>query len=154
MTPNADNLKNTDLTLEGNVATWVMPRTEGSTGGTYTGTFQFRCWLSPTQILQAGRVLREYLGEHAKLATETEFNLAYALSQLSQRIIKAPPFWSSTLPDSGLQGNIGDLEVIMLVMDAADRSQALYQERVAKERELALEQAIKKAETKLQGKNV
>jgi hypothetical protein len=143
-------MDNNDIILNGSVATWQMPRTEGDLGGTYTGLFQFRTFLDPLRQLQAGKEYRALLGELAIQATEDEGKLAFALVQLKHRILKAPPFWSSTLQDSGMSGNIGDLNVITLVLDAAFLSENLYKEKIAKEREAILERSIKVAEDLLQ----
>lgn len=143
---------NTDITLEGQVATWNMKPTTGDLGGTYTGTFKFRCFLSPLQQLEAGREYREYLGNHAVLAEDIEAKLAGALSQLKQRVVKAPPFWTSSLQDSQVAGNIGDLNIIGLVLDAALRSEAIYLERIQKERDDLLERTIKAGEETLHKK--
>jgi len=139
-----------DITIEGSVATWVMERTDGDLGGTYTGTFQFRCYLTPLQQLQAGREFRELLGSFANQATETEIKLSLALTQLKHKILKAPPFWSSTLEESGISGNIGDMNIIAAVSNASIRDEEMYLERIQKERNDLLDKSIKLAEEKMQ----
>src|SRR5665213_765139 len=104
---------NTDLTIIGSTAIWTLPPTQGDVQGTYTGSFEFRCFLNPLQHLQASREYRELLGNLGALATESEGNISFALTQLKHRILKAPPFWTSTLQDSGIAGNIPDLNVVM-----------------------------------------
>lgn len=135
-----------DITLDGSIATWTMPQTDGELGGTYKGTFEFRTFLDPLRQLQAGREYRELLGNLAPQASDSEGNLAFALVQLKHRILRAPPFWSSTLQDSGMAGNIGDLNVIALVLDSAIRAETIYKEKIAKEREDLLNKSIKIAE--------
>jgi len=139
-------MEKTDILLEGSTATWTMPPTTSELGGTYTGRFVFKCYLDPLSQLQAGRQFREYLGAYAGMATESEYNLAYALAQLSQRIVTAPPFWTSTVQDGGLAGNIGDGSIVLMVLDAAVRAQDLFKEKIAKEREQLLDQSIKVGE--------
>src|SRR5271166_2084200 len=134
-------MENSDITLDGSVATWNMQRVEGELGGTYTGTFTFRCFLSPTVILQAGREYRALLGELQGQAPDLEGNLAFALTQLKHRIIKSPPFWTSTLQESNMAGNIGDLNVILMVLDAAIRSENLFKEQIMKEKEILLDRS-------------
>lgn len=135
-----------DIVLDGSTATWRMPLTNGDLGGSYTGTFQFRTFLDPLKTLQAGREYRELLGSLAIQATDSEGHLAFALTQLKHRVIKAPPFWTTTLQESGIEGNVGDLNIISLVLDAAIRSETLYKEKIAKEREAVLERSIKVGE--------
>jgi hypothetical protein len=137
---------NNDITLEGSVATWRMDKMEGGIGGSYTGTFQFRTFLDPIRQLQAGKEYRSLLGELAVQASEEEGNLAFALVQLKHRILKSPPFWSSTLQDSGMEGNIGDLNVIAAVLDAAIRAENLFKEKMKSERDAVLNRSIKIAE--------
>ncbi len=143
-------MENNDIILDGSTATWLMPRTEGQLGGTYIGSFRFRCYLDPIRELQAGREYRALLGDLGKQATEKEGNLAFALVQLKHRIIKAPPFWTSTEEESGMAGNIGDLNVIMLILDAAIRSENLYVEKMTKEKEEILNKSIKIGEELIQ----
>ena len=135
-----------DILIEGSMATWVMPLSEGDLGGSYKGTFQFKTFLNPLEQLQAGKDFRELLGPNPQFATEVESRLAFSLTQLKQRIVKAPPFWSSALQDGGMAGNIGDLNIIGLVVDAAYRAENLFKERIAKERESILDRAIKVGE--------
>ena len=139
----------TDIILEGSQATWKMLPTVGDLGGTYTGTFVFRCFLSPLEQLQAGREYRELLGGLGGQASESESSLSFALTQLKHRVIKSPPFWSSTLQDSGIAGNVGDLNIISMVLDASIRSESLFKARIQKERESLLDRSIKVAEEKL-----
>jgi hypothetical protein len=137
---------NTDITIDGYEASWAMPRLEGELG-TYTGVFKFKCYLNPISQLQAGRDYRELLGSLAAQATDGEANLAFALTQLKHRIVSAPPFWTSTAQDDGgIQGNIGDINVILAVLDAAIRSEQLFKDKIAKEREALLNRSIKVAE--------
>lgn len=144
-------MDNNDLILEGSTAKWTLPRTESELGGTYTGTFHFKCFLNPLELLQAGREYRSYLGAFAHLASETEINLAYALSRLNQLIIKAPPFWTSASQEpGGISGNIGDLKIIKLVLEASDRAETAFRDKIALEREEVLAKSIAKAEALLQ----
>ena len=91
---------NTDITLEGDTATWLMPQMNGELQGTYTGSFRFRTFLDPLRRLQAGREYRELLGPYPDLVSEADGHLAYALSQLKQRVISSPPFWTASVPES------------------------------------------------------
>jgi hypothetical protein len=146
-------MDNNDISIEGNIATWRMSPMEGEIGGTYTGTFTFRCFLDPIRQLQAGREYREFLGSHAIGASEFEGRIAFSLSQLKHRVITAPPFWTSTQQDSGMNGNIGDINIIFWVLDAAIRSEELYKDRMLKEREEILNRTIKKTEQTIKEEN-
>jgi hypothetical protein len=144
--------ENEDLKLDGAVATWEM-RMEGNVSGTYVGVFKFRCYLTPLQSIAAGREQRELLGNNMALATEHESFLAYALTQLKQRIISAPPFWASASPNKSIEGDLPDENIIEAVLDAAIRSELKYKEEKKKKKEEALarsDSAIKAIEDKKQ----
>lgn len=142
-------MKNSEITLDNSISTWKMPLTQGSLGGSYTGTFTFKTFLDPLTQLQAGRELRELLGSLGGQATEVEWSLAYALTQLKHRILTAPPFWTSTQQSSGISGNVGDLNIIEIVMAAAMLSEQLFKEKIEKEREQILNNTIKTIENLL-----
>jgi hypothetical protein len=141
-----------DLRIDGSVATWEM-KVEGSISGTYAGTFRFRCFLTPLQIITAGREYRELLGSNMSLANEHESMLAWALSQLKQRVISAPPFWNSQA-DSSLPGDIPDEEVITTILDAAIASENKYKDQLKKRKEDALKRAKAAGETILENKDM
>lgn len=146
-------MENSDIILNGSEATWSMPQTDGTLGGTYKGTFVFRCYLDPIRELQAGREFRELLGSLSIDAPAAERELAWALTQLKHFVLKSPPFWSSTLQDGGIQGNISDLNIISLVMDASYRACVLFKEKIKADRESVLDKTIKSAEKLLQESN-
>lgn len=114
-----------DIKIEGNVAVWDM-KEDGVISGTYMGTFRFRCYLTPLQQIQAGREERDMLGQNIALAPEHERFLAYALSQLKQRIVSAPPFWISANPNGNMPGDLPDEEIIANILDAAQIAQRKY----------------------------
>lgn len=119
-----------DIQIVGNEATWHM-RLEGNIEGTYTGTFKFRCYLTPSQKIAANREMRQMLGEQMALASQHEANLAFALTQLKYRVISSPPFWNT----GNLSGDIPDTNVIMAVLDAAVAAELQYLDQI-KERKL------------------
>ena len=137
-----------DITIEGNVATWEI-RLEGDIQGTYSGAFKFRCFLTPTQRLAAGREHRELLGNQPSLATMHDYNLAFSLSQLKYRVISGPPFWASTVQLSGVSGDVPDENVIDAVLEAAVASELKYKAQLKKKKADAIERAKKAAESLL-----
>lgn len=147
-------MDNNDITLTGSTATWRMERMDGELGGTYSGTFVFKCYLTPLASLQAGKEYRSLLGELAIQASDAEANLAFALTTLKQRIISAPPFWTSTLQESGIAGNVGDLNIIAAVLDASIRAEQMFKESIQKERDSLLVRSIAAGEKLLQKQGV
>lgn len=143
-------MENTDIVIENTTATWTIPpETSGEILGTYAGTFNFRCYLTPTQELQAGREYRALLGPNGVLAGEHEAQMAYCLTQLKHRIITSPPFWTGHQSDDGQSGNIPDLRVLLLILDAAMRSEQLFKNKVKEEREARLKASIEIAEKRV-----
>ena len=139
-------MDNNDIVLNGSTATWTLLPTQGEVLGTYAGTFQFKCYLTPIQTLEAGREFRSFLGSFSGQATETESNISFALSQLKFRVISAPPFWESTKPETGYAGNIPDLNILSTILDASIRAEDMFKEKVAKDREAILNRSINVAE--------
>ena len=109
--------KRTDIILSANIATWEM-RMEGAYTGTFSGTFRFRCFLSPTQRIAIGREQRDLLGPMANLAPNDETMFVVMLTELKYRILEAPPFWAAA-SGSGYQGDILDENVLTEVFAAA-----------------------------------
>ena len=141
-----------DILIEGDTATWEI-RAEGDVLGTYTGTFKFRCFLTPTQRLAAGREHRELLGRHPTLATTHDDNLAFSLSQLKYRVISAPPFWTSTVQQNGTAGDIPDDKVIDVILEAAVAAELKYKAQLKLKKSNAIERAKKAAESLLKLRN-
>lgn len=138
-------LERSDIIIEGNTALWDI-RLDGDINGTYTGSFRFKCFLTPTQRLAASREYRELLGPNPTIALEHEDNLAFALSQLKHRIISAPPFWTSTLQSSNVAGDLPDENIIMAVLDAAVGAELKYKAQLKTRKLEAIEKAKKAAE--------
>jgi hypothetical protein len=137
-----------DIRIEGNIATWEM-RAEGNISGTYAGTFRFRCFLTPTQQLAAGREYRDLLGQNLALAAPHESMLAWALSQLKQRVITSPPFWTSQ-GEGNIAGDIPDEEVITIILDAAIAAEEKYKAIIQKRKDDAIARAQKAGEAILE----
>lgn len=101
------------------------------TGENYFGKFHVHCMLTANQILSAGKSYRSLLGQNMAFADSTEINLAFAISQLEQRIIKSPSFWNG--------GNLKDLDIIMLVLDMAIAAEEIYRDQQKEEAAAALD---------------
>jgi hypothetical protein len=124
-----EKVKDSEITLENDTAVWHLSF-QGQVGGTYLGTFKFRTFLTPSQVLDADRDFRELIGPNAQFAATNAENIAYALAQLRHRVIESPPFWkegSSRFPGS----NVKDLECLELVLEAAIASEVKYRKAIA-----------------------
>jgi len=163
-----DKKKPEDLILNpiDGTAVWTL-REEGDTlGQTYSGKFIFKCYLTPTDILSIGRLYRDLIGHdygHLNIkdgeliverdSSDQERYLAFAISQLSKRIVKAPPFWST---QSLVNGDIPDINILLMALDRAITSEQLYKEDLAKKKEEALaraETATKAMQDRLKAKD-
>lgn len=134
-----------EIVIDGTTATWQM-KLDGDVNGTYSGTFKFRCTMSPTQRIAAGREMRELLGPQALLATDNESNLAFALTQLKHRVLEAPPFWKT---GGQYDGDILDSNIIMAVLDAAVTAEVKYIKSLKEKKLSAIERAKAAAERAL-----
>lgn len=147
-------LKRKDIVIENNTAKWEINQI-GDIKGLYTGTFIFKCFLTPTEKLAAGRDYRDFLGENAVMALQHEDNLAFSLSQLKYRVISAPPFWTSSMgTQGGVPGDIPDVKIIDTVLDAAIASELKYLAILQKNKEDAIKKATKSGEDILNNKIV
>lgn len=134
-----------DIVIENEVATWNL-NAEGPVLGSYKGEFKFRCYLTPTQQLAVSRERRDLLGVNAVLATEDDQLLALTLANLKYRVISGPPFWESSTQQNGYVGDIPDLNVLTLILDAALSAEVKFKQEINKRKTQALERAKKAAE--------
>lgn len=131
------------LDLSNNTVSWEVSY-DSDILGTVKGMFIFKAYLNPLDTLAAGRLYRELLGPNAALVTEFESSMAFAISQLSKRVIKSPPFWQ--MGDGILPGNIPDPSLLLQVLDAAMSAQGLYKQTLKERKEKALERSKKAVE--------
>lgn len=129
-------ITNESFKFSGSEAEWDLNHVS-AIGQSYMGTFKFRCALTPLQVIEAGRDYRELLGPNSSQATTEEESFAFALSQLRQRVIEAPPFWFQQGSRFG-GGHILDVEVINLVLQASMEAELAYRERLTKKHEEAV----------------
>jgi hypothetical protein len=112
-------------------ASWVLERV-GRDGQLYSGTFRFRCELSPIQIIRTDRDQRRLLGEHATYASDIAFNLAASLAQLKHAVVECPPFWSEG-GDEFPGSQVKDLSIVSIVSEAATLAVEKYAKHLAEE---------------------
>ena len=141
----ADKEDRPDIVIEGNTATWDI-MAEGDIQGTYTGTFRFKCFLTPTQALAASREYRSLLGDNPLQVPIHEDKLAFALAQLKYRIVSAPPFWTSTTQINEMAGDLPDSNIIMAVLDSAIAAEIKYMTYIRKKKLESLKKAKRAAE--------
>jgi hypothetical protein len=142
------NEERSDIKVENGLAMWEINR-DGDISGLYRGMFTFRCYLDPISMIKANREYRDLIGPNYISAPEHETFLAYALTQLKYRVVKGPPFWSSTVEGSGFSGNIPDENIISEVLNAALDSEILYRKQLKDRKDTALDKAKKAAEAML-----
>lgn len=113
------------------------------TNESYMGTFRVKCLLSLLEDIEADKLYRQLLGDNSHLASEHVRQQAFALAQLSKRVIEAPPFWEN----SRLGGShIKDANVIVEVLDKAIEAQNTYvlqKQEELKERQDRLAKLVK-----------
>jgi len=141
-------LKRSDIVIEGNIATWSLSMS-GDINGTYHGTFKFKCFLTPTEKLAAGRLYRELLGANAALAFKEEDNLAFYIAQLKYRVVSAPPFWTSAIGVNGEAGDLPDTNVLNAISEAAMTAELKYIATLQNKKENMIKKAKESAEKML-----
>ena len=80
--------------LEG-TASFYFSLTGSVSGETYKGTFTIKGSLSPLDSIKADKRYRELMGANPNFATQHVSQLCFALSQLEQRVLKYPNWWSN-----------------------------------------------------------
>jgi len=106
---------------------------------TYEGVFKVKSGLSPFDELAAGRDMRTLLGDHGVQALDHEVNVAYGLSQLRQRIIDAPDFWTSKTRE-GFGGADIDANIIIHVLNMSIEAEVQNNKRLKEEAKKRLKQ--------------
>lgn len=97
---------------------------------TYMGNFKCKALLSPLEQIRADKLYRDLLGQNSHLSSNHVSQLAYALAQLSVRLVEWPPFWEN----NGLNGgHVKDESVILQVLELSLEAAALYVEEKQKE---------------------
>jgi hypothetical protein len=104
----------------------------GRDGTMWSGAFRFHVVVTPMQVIAADRDYRALLGQNPAFASDLAANLAFDLSQLRQRVISSPPWWSTGAGEFP-GGQIEDREVISTVLDAAIGAQEKRREERAAE---------------------
>lgn len=137
--------------IDGNIATWSIVAL-GDVNGTYHGIFKFKCFLTPTERLAAGRDYRDLLGPNGALAFKREENLALTLAELKYRIVSAPPFWTSAVGINGQQGDIPDEVVLDKILEAAMASEIKYFAVLKEKKEAMIKKSKESAEKLLSQK--
>lgn len=145
-----EKVSDSDITvnLEDGTATYTLKH-HGQVGGTYIGVFKLLCSLNPIQYIEADKDYRELLGKNAELASTHADTVAYALSQLRQRILESPPFWNEK---GGRYGgaHLKDHEILEIMLEAAVKAEIKYR----RELQAKHEEAVSKIKAALEKRKV
>lgn len=142
-----EDKQNIEINLAEGTATFRLTSILGAVTRTmYTGSFTVRTVLEPTRVLAQGRIKRSLLGDKPEHATDHENNLAFSLSQLQVRILKAPPWWDSD-PAQEVRGGAVEENVLYAVLDLAIEAQRQYAEQIRKESKESINRIKNKIDT-------
>jgi hypothetical protein len=126
-----DELKK-NIALNGDgTASWNLEHV-GRDGTLYSGPVRFRCSMDPLQLIAADRDYRRLLGDNAAFADDSVANMAFALSQLRQRVVESPPFWQTGDTEFG-GGRVKDYSVLQTVLSASIAAQEKYEDAIRAE---------------------
>lgn len=118
----------------------------GNTSGeTYMGDFIFRVGLNPMMVIESDRYYRELLGGNPLVATTAAQEMAFAVSQLKYRVIKAPAWWESVFdPES----NFFDYGLLIEVLNKAIEAENSFKEQTQERLKQTQERVSKMIRTK------
>ena len=120
------------MIIEGTTATFDIAIQDELTMETYMGNFKVKCFLSPLETIRADRIYRELIGPiNSMMAGDTAQNYAFAISQLSVRIINSPDFFKNpNAPD--LYGSHMPENVLIAVLNNSIDSETKFREQQKK----------------------
>lgn len=112
-----------DFRFDGSVASFDYKGVGDNSNTTYMGVFKVKTIISPMDFLKSDRLYRELLGKiNPHMASQQAQNYAFALSQLSVRIIEAPDFYKN----KELDGSHLDSNVLIDIINKAVDAEAEY----------------------------
>lgn len=120
------------MIIEGNTATFDIAIQDDLTMETYMGNFKVKCFLNPLETIRADRIYRELIGAtNSVMAGDTAQNYAFAISQLSVRIIDCPDFFKNpNAPE--LYGSHMPEKVLIGVLNNSIDSETVFREQQKK----------------------
>lgn len=120
------------MIIEGSTAVFDIAIQDDLTMETYIGNFKVKCFLSPLEVIRADRIYRELIGSvNSVMAGDTAQNYAFAISQLSVRIINCPDFFKNpNAPD--LFGSHTPDKVLIGVLNSSIDAETHFREQQKK----------------------
>lgn len=120
------------MIIDGTLATFDIAVQDDLTMETYMGSFKVKCFLTPLEIIRADRIYRELIGAvNSAMAGDSAQNFAFAISQLSVRIVNCPDFFKNpNAPD--LFGSHMPEKVLIAVLNHSIDSETAYRAQQAK----------------------
>ena len=132
------------MVIENSNATFEFSAKDERSFETYIGVFKVKCFLTPLDLLKADRVYRELIGSISPmLASTTAQNMAFALSQLSVRILEAPSFFDLK---AEIPGGYLPESILISILDKALEAEELF----LKQQKKKFDKIQKKLKTKIQ----
>jgi hypothetical protein len=109
------------MIIEGSTAIFDIATQDELTMQTYIGNFKVKCFLSPLEIIRADRIYRELIGPiNSVMAGDQAQNMAFAISQLSVRIIDCPDFFKNPNSPDLFGSHMPEKVLIAVLNDSID----------------------------------
>lgn len=94
---------------------------------TYIGKFTVRCFLSPLEVIKADRLYRELIGPvNSMMASTDAQNFAFAIAQLSVRIVESAEFFKNTKNPEFPGGHLPSKVLIGILNKAVEAEEKFY----------------------------
>lgn len=114
------------IIIEGTTATFDSAVQDELTMETYMGSYKVKCFLSPLEIIRADRIYRELIGPiNSAMAGDTAQNYAFAIAQLSVRLIVFPDFFKNPNAPELLGSHMPE-KVLIAVLDSSIDAETQY----------------------------
>lgn len=109
------------MIIDGTTATFDIAVQDTLTMETYMGNFKVKCFLSPLEVIRADRIYRELIGAiNSSMAGDIAQNYAFAISQLSVRIVNCPDFFKNPNAPDLLGSHMPETVLITVLNSSID----------------------------------
>lgn len=132
------------MIIEGSEASFEVAETDQLTRTTYMGSFRVKCFLSPLEKIKADRIYRELIGAvNPVMASGDAKNMAFAISQLTVRVIEGPDFFKNQKNPDLPGGHLPD-DILISILDKAIDAETEFREQQRKAYEETQKRMTKK----------
>lgn len=116
------------MIFDGTIASFEITTHDDLTFESYFGSFKVKCFLSPLEIIRTDRIYRELIGPvNSMMAGEDAKTFAFAISQLSVRVVDSPEFFKNS-QNPELNGGHLPQKVLVDILNKAIDAETKFRE--------------------------